>query len=584
MFLINRTRSLFPITIRERGRQYYESGRVEIDGADNVSVMADVRGSKPYQVDVLIKPDVVMVSCTCPYAETDYCKHIYAVFLKIDHDQLLPDLARLPNIPVRLVSYDDILDYELQDDDGAPPLLPAADARPSWDLCLDEIRTTFTRSGTGIKPARTEEKEIVYVIRHSPRNYFAAGASDLVVNIHTRSHRKNGDWGPLKPLNTAPDKTAWTRDEDLKIISILTGAQTLYDYSRTTHSHAGFILSRPLAEVVLPKMAASGRLFFQNDRDDSLLGPLQWQADEIWKPSLALSSDPSGQHYIFTAWLNCVHKTMPATEPLLLTRQGIMIVAEHMGLVDDQGAFPWLEHLRDHKTLTIPKEQVHNFIAKLYALPHLPPLSFPDELQIEEIDAEGQPCLTLRLEDTPYYSGEKRRFRAYVSFRYRGYTVPASPRTRGFYDAAQQCFILRNTDMEQNADLTLLEMGFKAVKDNGDGSTHEIEAGKFARIAALLTTQGWDVEADGKRYREADTLSLHVTTGIDWFELHGVCEFKDQRASLPALLTALKKKENIIELSDGTFGVIPGAMLKKYAFLAQMGEMREGHLRFKKSQ
>ena len=45
-----------------------------------------------------------------------------------------------------------------------------------------------------------------------------------------------------------------------------------------------------------------------------------------------------------------------------------------------------------------------------------------------------------------------------------------------------------------------------------------------------------------------------------------------------------KKKQSLIELDDGTFGVIPEDVLKKYAFLAQMGDVQEGRVRFKKNQ
>lgn len=585
MSILERNRDLFSILIRERGTQYHEKNRVEIDYEDETSVMAEVQGSEMYDVDVEVKEDVLCVACSCPYARKDFCKHIYAVLLKIDRENLLPAVKHKPNLKLLLVPPYEVPDDDFDDDEARTPARPPSAAEPPpWDACLDEIRAKFTRDGAEENPAQADAKEIVYMIRDAPRHYYPPQTSDLVVNIHCRSRKKNGEWGQIKPMTIQADKIAQMNSEDAKIISALTGAQSLYDYSRSSYGNSGFILSRPLADVVLPPMAATGRLFFQNDQDETLRGPLAWHSDEVWTPTLALRLDASGDSYEFTVELHGSAGDMPVTEPLLLTRQGVMISGNRVCRIDDLGAFPWIEHLRGQKRLLIPKTQISDFIGKLYSLPSLPPLSFPDELQVREVAAEARACLVLRTEDAHYYCQDKKRFRADLYFRYRDCSVAAFPRARGFYAESQRSYILRNADAENSACRTLLDLGFKAARDTKDGATHEIDAEKFSRVVSELTAQGWHVEADGKLYREAGAFSFNVTTGIDWFELDGACDFENQKARLPALLAALRKKESLVELPDGTFGVIPEAVLKKYALLAQMGEAHDGHLRFKKSQ
>ncbi len=587
MSILERNRDLFSVLIRERGTQYYEKNRVDIDYDDETSVMAEVQGSELYYVDVEVKDAGLCASCSCPYAQKDFCKHIYAVLLKIERENLLPGLQYPPNMQLRLVPHDEMLIDEIDiDDDDAPKQAPSSlgVAQPFWDACLDEIRATFSREEALESPVRSEAKEIVYLIRHAPRHYHPTQSTDLIVNIHSRSRKKNGEWGQIKPLNIQADKMAQMDSEDAKILSVLMGAQSLYDYSRSSYGNSGFVLSRPLANVVLPPMAATGRLFFQNDQDESLSGPLEWRPEEVWTPSLALRLEASGDAYEFTVELNGSGAVMPVTEPLMLTRQGVMIVGNRVCRIDDLGAFPWIEHLRSQKRLLIPRAQISDFIGKLYSLPDLPPLSFPEELQVDEVRAEARSCLVLRTEDAHYYLQDKKRFRADLYFRYRDCPVAAFPRARGFYAESHRCYIMRDADAEKNACQTLLDLGFKTARDGKDGATHEIDAEKFARVVSALTVQGWHVEADGKLYREAGAFSFNVSTGIDWFELHGACDFENQKAQLPALLAALRKKESLVELPDGTFGVIPEAVLKKYALLAQMGETHDGHLRFKKSQ
>jgi len=114
---------------------------------------------------------------------------------------------------------------------------------------------------------------------------------------------------------------------------------------------------------------------------------------------------------------------------------------------------------------------------------------------------------------------------------------------------------------------------------------YSLPAKRLAKVAAALTANGWQVEAEGKLYRTAGNFELEVVSnGIDWFELHGGAQFGDQRIALPRLLAALQKGEGTILLDDGTFGVLPEDWLKKYGLLARTGKTDGDHLRFSSTQ
>ena len=586
MSILERSKDLFSPPIRERGTQYYQKDRVEIDYEDDRHVMAVVQGSEVYDIDVELKEDAVWVSCTCPYAEKFLCQHIYAVLLKIERENLLPGIKKNPAVRLQLIAPEEPLDDRFGGDQSETlPVSPQIEEKqPGWSTCLDNIRTTFIRQEAGALPMTQENKEIIYVIRQSAGSYSNVQESDLVVNIFSRSRKKNGEWGPIKSVNISTDKMEQMKSEDAKIISVLLGARSMYDYTRSNYGNTGFIITQPLAEVVLPKMSASGRLFFQNDRDETLMGPLSWHPEEVWRPRLVLRPDPSGSHYECVLELISSQETMPVGKPEMITRQGVMMAKTRLCRIEDLGAFPWIEALRGQQKMIIPKAHISDFIEKIYALPGLPPVSFPEELRVEEVLSETKACLVLRTRESHYYLQDKKRFRAKLYFRYRGCPVDAWPFSRGFYSESQGCYLLRDAEAEKNAHEMVVNLGFKTARDPSDDATYEIDADKFARVVSALTLQGWHVEADGKLYREAGSFTLNVTTGIDWFELHAACDFENQKAGLPILLAALQKKQNLIELPDGTLGVIPEEVLKKYALLAQMGEVHEGHLRFKKNQ
>jgi len=60
-----------------------------------------------------------------------------------------------------------------------------------------------------------------------------------------------------------------------------------------------------------------------------------------------------------------------------------------------------------------------------------------------------------------------------------------------------------------------------------------------------LTAEGWHVEAEGKVYRSPGKFEIQVSSGVDWFELHGVVEFGDTVAQLPELLAAMRRGQNV---------------------------------------
>ena len=586
MSILERNNALFSKVIRERGTRYYQEGRVDILHADDVNIMAEVRGTEIYEVAADLIGDALCLSCTCPYAEQDFCKHIYAVMLKIDREGLLPLYKHRSRLRLRLVFPDELFETHSEDEGADFPAdhLPESEARPSWSDCLDDIRETFSRQEADALPARKSDQEIIYVLRQTSGYSYTTQPSDLVLNISGRTRKKNGTWGQIKSINLSADTQAQMDVEDARIVTILKGAQSPFDYYRSNYGQTGFMISKTLAEVVMPLMAASGRLFFQNDRDETLMGPLSWHPDEVWTLQLSLRPDASGECYECALEMKNGTTILPVAQPLMITREGLMLIDRKLCRIDAQGALPWIEKFRGQENLVISKTQVHDFIGRIYSLPGLPPLSFPDDLKVEEITAAAQCCIVLRTEDAYYYLQDKKRFRATLYFRYRDCDVAAHPRGRGFYAKPHRLYLLRDAQAEKTAYETLLGLGFKTAKDRGDDATHEIDADKFARVVSELTARGWHVEADGKLYREAGSFSFSITTGIDWFELDGACDFENQKATLPALLTALQKKQSLIELDDGTFGVIPEAMLKKYAFLADMGDMRGGRVRFKKSQ
>ncbi|HEY9230606.1 MAG TPA: DEAD/DEAH box helicase, partial [Blastocatellia bacterium] len=221
----------------------------------------------------------------------------------------------------------------------------------------------------------------------------------------------------------------------------------------------------------------------------------------------------------------------------------------------------------------------------ILSLPSVPRMELDDELRFEEVRLVPRLLLKVRKQEASRW--QPRPLAGDLSFDYDGAIVESRERRRGIFDSASRRFILRDEAAEQAAGGRLLQVGFRRGASYGysqEPAAFEIWPDKLPRAVRQLVAEGWQVEAEGKLYRQPGEVRIEVRSGIDWFELHGMVDFGDATASLPSLLKALKRGENIVELGDGSFGLLPEEWLKKYGLLAGLGEAEGEALRFTRSQ
>ncbi len=100
----------------------------------------------------------------------------------------------------------------------------------------------------------------------------------------------------------------------------------------------------------------------------------------------------------------------------------------------------------------------------------------------------------------------------------------------------------------------------------------------------LLTESGFEIygEEDLKNLklnRNTPTISLNITSGLDWFDVQAVVRYGDQEIALRDVRRAIKKKEHYVKLADGSIGQIPEEWLKRYQKLFDLAEETDEGLR-----
>jgi superfamily II DNA or RNA helicase len=262
---------------------------------------------------------------------------------------------------------------------------------------------------------------------------------------------------------------------------------------------------------------------------------------------------------------------------------GVLIAAQRVAPLAEDTPFEWLAHFRQTGGIAVPQSDLDEALAALLCSPGVPPLEVPEELRYQEVALRPQP--QLRISNSQEKYSNSRRLRGELAFDYEGRLVAAVEKTAGFYDVAARRFLRRDGCEEKAAHELLEELGLKFYPTiYGQPPYWDFAPTKLPRIVRALVEAGWHIEAEGKIFRRPGAFQMQVSTGVDWFELHGGVDYGDTTAKLPELLEALRRGDNMVRLDDGTYGVLPEEWLQRFGTLARLGTLAEGHVRFRASQ
>jgi superfamily II DNA or RNA helicase len=471
--------------------------------------------------------------------------------------------------------------------DWLPPppwrLPPAPPPALGWRQQVDQIAATM-RSTTTPWP---EGKQIHYVISASD----AMGDRTLALDVGCRQRKKNGEWRWLTSFRlSAFDVERLPDSTDRQILATLSGSASGYGgygYPRATYPASPFITHHVPASVLpslLPLVVGTGRASVRAGRgSDPVLSPVAWDDGEPWQFRLSIRAGESRRYFV-TGVLVRGEERLDLAAPLLVLAGGIVVFPDRVARLDDGGAFAWIAHLRRSGALRVPASQVMQFVGDLFRLPRVPRHELPATLAYETHQPTPKPQLRVHRGPREWPPD---LFRADLAFDYDGLVVVADRPERAVFEPERRRLVLRSEEPERAARERALALGLRErslLAVHGSTRTLAVSARNLPRVARVLLDEGWHVEAEGRLYRQPRAFNMSVTTGIDWFELHGTVEFDDTEAALPALLSALRRNEGMVRLGDGSYGLLPEDWLRRYAPLAGLGTPHDDHVRFGRTQ
>lgn len=578
--------SQVPRRIRKRGEGYLMSGAVELIRSGPGMVESAVAGTEEYAVSVIwrLEKKLVEGTCTCPYFEDrlEICKHIWATLLTAEVEGLLPFINDLPYLDLEPGEDPDdsfLKQTSLVESTGLGRLPPEI---PQWQACLEEVYQTEPKVEPSQRPW-LEERQLFYLLN--------LGASDekdaVVIDLRCKDRKKNGDWGALKSSSLHRETIPLLADSmDRQLLALLLGAEESagrgwYGYGYDLDLPRRLTVPEEIAAIWVRLAAETGRLMMPGESPKEV-HPVTWDGGEPWTLTLEVSG--GGENFLLRGYLVREEVRRPLSEPALVASAGLVFYRDHVARLALGGAFGFVPLLRREGEIAIPADHRDRFLGALLALPQPPKLRLPEDLQYEEI--AGDPSPQVKIQRGTGWPLTRKELEAVLLFDYQGESVGWLDGRQGIYRPEPPRLLRRDLIAERAALARLRQLGVREMPNEYGGQQVHLKLldRHLSDLVRTLTTEGWRVEAEGQLYLQAGPLDLEVSSGIDWFDLHGAASFGGQKVELPRLLRALKRGENTVLLDDGSLGVLPETWLEKFESLAQMGKLDEGGLRFRSSQ
>ncbi len=624
-----------------RGKEYFETGAISIHHETGTGLTATVRGTAPAPYSVSLdwshaRERTLFVYCSCPrFDDVGLCKHVAATILSADEQgfgRVVPGTGVLFLEPLD-VEPDDRSGGDRYGDDaddadadwdqdarrwqtssaavasgrskkvdgehlkvprakrraiGQRPAKPKPPAVPAWKqslLSLDSQQTILIRNQLENQQRRSSKPRQIWYLLDVERTTHRGLPC---VTLRQRTIKKNGEPGKLKVARLYKDDVvALPSAEDRALLGLLSGNERDeglgYSYGGYSAFNAlsDFAVTPSMFEVVLPRLCASGRFGWLPANDavgDAPVRPLAWDDGPAWRLRLDVTKTADRKHWKLDGVLERGANVADLSSALLLLAMGLVIFPDCVARFDAGTEFPWTALLRYSGPLLVPVKQEHELVEQLALLPCLPRADWPDELRWEEEKKAPRPQLTI---STPKRSWPK-DLECRLTFQYGDRSVPLGGGQQAWYDRSTRRVGRRDLEAELAAKDQLLAAAAQRPThyDREDRDLFLLTPKKLHALVQQLTSAGWNVEAEGRLIRQAGELTISVTSGVDWFDLEGACDFGGVTASLPKLLAALRHGEQYVQLDDGTQGMLPAEWLARYAPLAELGHSHGDRLRF----
>ncbi|HEB53077.1 MAG TPA: hypothetical protein ENI87_07480, partial [bacterium] len=565
-------RPRFSALAKRQGRALFERGDVEIrDVLEGRAILRVKRSRRAFAEVVLDIPEdsadltEERLSATCTCDEPPLCRHIHAGVLLVRGL-----LESFEEIAAELGAGEVVGAGE--EDGGEDDAADADEAAHTWRHrlhALDE-RTCM--------PDEAPAPKLEFFVSPQP---WPGSDAHFCLEVRSRSWRKREKrHGPLGHKAVAIDALPHLPAAERRLLDVYNSHanHNSYHWNRRAISiNRIWPVSAAAAPIVLAQLQEAEHVWFETEQGE--IEPLQVDVRAPFRFELRRRERPGDGVVAFGGVLvrgeqqlavaDLFHATSDRDE---LIQGGFAYLWEQRRIIaiDFGGAYELAKDLYDRGDLELPVADEPRALAMLAGLPG----AFDACGALLQRLPVGRPTAVVRVRmpsrtDAP--------IRAELGFDYDG-ELCAEPIERAAIlptDPPQR----RDADTERALAARCAEVVAAAMAGAGDGGTAEPWAWpreRFAAIAEALASEGVRLLAEHAPLRVATGSSGSVSTGLDWFEVHGEVAFPGYRATLPELLRGQARTDGFVELDDGSLGLLPEQWLRRLESLRLMEATEDG--------
>lgn len=606
------------------GEQLFKSGCVRRTSSDSHQITGTVQGTRLYNLELrAYEPSgLLWCNCNCPHFDDgNWCKHLWAFLRSLDHS---------PN-PLAHQNLNQLMALWSADEQSTADLEPEQAVSVANRHSLSEV---YERQGVDASGhnGKTQPKAVIAkpdgaaarpepqhrqhgLANNNPPQPLGIDSGNLRELLNIVAHAIPSKKSPDPKHSATPKLPAYvltTAQGGFAIKMFAYDSQThrpIFHQPLYWHSHSlpfanveeksvrrlilalanqpsrywtpntyEKILATEQFPIVLPHLIQTGRFFRPfcsgETRDPDVTAvPIE----KYWPDPLQV------QLYLEESAEEGRWKVMPVLVDVDGNRLGpgwVHGIGHEIAIVDHG-----IAHLPDaahrlliyfHENPVVFDEQTKGQLQSLIYKHQLPFLGdIPKSLQLPELDIAPIPCVNLEPKPTGW-SG-------WSWLDYDGHQVDFQPQP---FVVTESSLIRRDLEKEQAFVNTLLEIitRHSGILSNKQSILKLSQKELLPTITDLMQS-GWRVELSQKRVKASSSFHLQVKSGVDWFDLDGQLKFGDQQLELPQILQRIQNG-NLVQLNDGSMGVLPEGWWKKFASLLQLGQTQNQNkkLRFRKSQ
>ncbi|WP_439505226.1 DEAD/DEAH box helicase [Sediminibacterium sp.] len=178
-------------------------------------------------------------------------------------------------------------------------------------------------------------------------------------------------------------------------------------------------------------------------------------------------------------------------------------------------------------------------------------------------------------------------------FNYKGHDILQTDKEKIFFPVADKLLVIhRNKDAEQEllAKIESLHSGFVRPVDSNILALKGKDVLKnnwfFLFIDAVkdmnIPVFGFEALKNFRFNTAKPSTKIFISSNTDWFDAKVEIQFGEQKVTIDDVKKALANKQQFVQLSDGTLGILPEEWVKKYSLLFRVGEGKSGSMKLSK--